>query len=476
MNSKNSSIAKEVAFGFLPVKKSERTFGFWDLLFIQVGIGLSSIFILTGGYIGTLLNAKEAIAVILLGNAIPILLYMPISVFFARYGVDTFIGFRSALGYLGTNITYVLFTLMTLGFIALFCFMTGKSAIQVSEMIGIQNSLASVGIGAPFFAIASFFIAAFIAYKGPSAIKGLNWIGVPAILMLLIGLLIALFYKEGLSNLFALQPSAPYESKAESVAVALELSVGLGFSWLFYIGQYSRLAKNEKVAFSGGFWSYGVLVNVAAILGALSAIVVGSLEPTEWMLAIGGVSGGLIGLILLMVGNISASVFLIYSQAISFKTIFPRQKWGTAIAASLPAVILMITPAFYDAYSTFIAFVSYILAVLGGIVVTDFFFVKKQSVSVRYLYDQYGMYKYWKGINPSAFISLVVGTACYWLLYNPFTMDTSIAFLYMTAGLPTFFVSSVSYYMFAKYVFSFEADRYQAKTVNTEQAQKPVSL
>lgn len=81
MNSKNSSIAKEVAFGFLPVKKSERTFGFWDLLFIQVGIGLSSIFILTGGYIGTLLNAKEAIAVILLGNAIPILLYMPISVF-----------------------------------------------------------------------------------------------------------------------------------------------------------------------------------------------------------------------------------------------------------------------------------------------------------------------------------------------------------------------------------------------------------
>ena len=99
MGKDHSSITKEVAFGFLPVKRNERTFGFLDLLLIQAGIGVSSFGLLVGIYTGMLLDAKEAIAAILFGNAIPILLIIPIAILFSRYGVDTFIGFRSALGY-----------------------------------------------------------------------------------------------------------------------------------------------------------------------------------------------------------------------------------------------------------------------------------------------------------------------------------------------------------------------------------------
>ncbi len=458
MSKENSAIAKEVSFGFLPVKKSERAFGFFDLLFIQVGIGISCFGFLIGGYTGMILGAKESIAAILFGNAFPVLLIMPIAIFFARYGVDTFIGFRSSLGYRGSNLLFGLFAVLNLGFITIACFMSGEAAAKLAGVLGAGEFLGSRSSGGPIFAVLGFLLAVYVAYKGPVAIKWLNWIGVPAFLLVMVGLLSLLLFGKGLDSVFALTPATPYETDARSFATALELNIGLGFSWLVYIGQYSRLAKTEKIAFTGGFWSYGVLVNVAAILGALCALTVGSLDASEWMMSIGGAVWGLLGLVLLIVGNITGAVFLVYSQAVSFKTVFPKKKWLIAIATTIPAIILMISPSFYDAYGTFISVVSYTMAVMGAIIITDFFFVKKQKITVKDLYNQYGAYQYWKGINPSAVISFVMGTIVYWFLYNPVADSASGLFAYLTAGLPTYFISAITYYICAKYIFSYQAD------------------
>lgn len=70
----NSSISKDVAFGFLPAQKKDRIFGQWDLTFVLLGIAVSCFALLTGAYAGVWLNAKESIAVILFGNSFPVLL------------------------------------------------------------------------------------------------------------------------------------------------------------------------------------------------------------------------------------------------------------------------------------------------------------------------------------------------------------------------------------------------------------------
>ncbi|RKJ20990.1 hypothetical protein D7X33_45225, partial [Butyricicoccus sp. 1XD8-22] len=150
-----------------------------------------------------------------------------------------------------------------------------------------------------------------------------------------------------------------------------------GFSWLPYLGQYARLAKNEKTAFRAGFFSYGVIVNIAVIFGALSAIVVASVEPTDWMFAIAGSWAGAIGLVLLTIGNITAGTFLMYSQAISFKTVFPKKSWKFAMGTAIPTILLLLSASFYQAFGSFITVIAYIMAVFGGIVISDFFFVKK---------------------------------------------------------------------------------------------------
>ncbi|CAH0314267.1 putative allantoin permease [Peribacillus frigoritolerans] len=88
----------------------------------------------------------------------------------------------------------------------------------------------------------------------------------------------------------------------------------------------------------------------------------------------------------------------------------------------------------------------------------DYFFVKRQRISIRDLYDTQGSYTYWKGINPSAVLTVVIGTIVYWALYNPLTFEASDFFLYTAAGIPTYFVALVTYYVSSKYIFRYEVD------------------
>ncbi|PEZ82021.1 cytosine permease [Bacillus sp. AFS017274] len=458
MSKENSSISKDVAFGFLPASKSDRIFNLRDLILVQVVIGLSSFGLLTGGYTGTMLDAKQSLAAILFGNAFPMLLIVPITLYFARYGIDTFVGFRSSLGYLGSNIFFFVFLILTLGYISIALFMSGQALAEAANWMGMPDIFSSQATGAPFFSILLFICAFLVTVRGPIAIQKYTAVAVPVFMVLMFGLLAIVLFGQGFTNVAHILPSEPFESTSRSFATALELNIGLGFSWLPYLGQYSRLSKTEGGAFKAGFYSYGIIVCIAALVGALAALVAGSLNPSDWMFSIAGSWGGFIGLILLSVGNVGAGIFLMYSQAVSFKTVFPKKSWMIAMGTTVPTIFLLLSSTFYDAFGSFIAVISFIMAVLGGIVVADYFFVKRQRISIRDLYDTQGSYTYWKGINPSAVLTVVIGTIVYWALYNPLTFEASDFFLYTAAGIPTYFVALVTYYVSSKYIFRFEVD------------------
>ncbi|NSL51909.1 purine-cytosine permease family protein [Calidifontibacillus erzurumensis] len=454
------NIHDEVKFGFLPAKESEREYGLWDFIFVQTAFGIAAWCFLVGGYTGMVLDAKGSVATILMGNAFPVFLITPIAIYFARYGIDTFIGFRSALGYRGSDLFFALFAILNLGWMTIACFMLGQAAAKISGILGLGEFLSARETGAPLFAIIFFFLAFYIAYKGPTAIKWFVRIGVPSIIIILTGLMIMVIFVEGLDSLLARQPAEPYESQARSLATALEWNAGLGFSWLPYIGIWARLAKSENIAYSGAFLGLGVILNIAAVFGAFTALIVYFTDPTDWMVAIGGPVVGLIGLILLITGNFASAVVLMYSQAISFKTQFPDKKWIIAISTTLPSIILMLSPTFYDKYNVFLSFIGYSMAVIGGIMIADYFFVKKQQVSVRDLYNRKGKYTYWKGFNPASIVSTILSSIFYWSIYNPVADVATPVFNYLSASIPTFFVAGLIHYVAAKYVFRLDRDIY----------------
>lgn len=451
--SKNA-IEREVHFGFLPSLRRDRHFSLMDFILVQTGFGIAAWCFLVGGLTGTVLEGKYALWVILFGNAIPVLLILPIAKFLARSGLDTFIGSVAALGHRGAQVFFAIFAILNLGWITIALFMLGESAIKIAGHVGLPEFLTTRTTGAPIYAIIAFAASFSIAYAGPIAIKWFTRIGVPAILLILVGLIVVVVGKYGFTKVFESAPVAPYDDFRRSVMSSLEWNVGLGFSWLPYFGQWVRLARSESGAINGTFLGYGLLLNVAGVFGAFTALLVGSLDPTDWMISVGGTAFGLVGLVLLVLANLTSAVVLMYSQALSLKTVFPRASWFKSLATVLPAGFLMLSPAFYDAYGSFLAYVSFIMATFGGILVADYL-MRSGKVEIGALYDRGNKhYQYWKGFNPAAVVALAVGTLFYWWTYNPVTDTPGPLFGYLAAGIPSFFVSAIVYYAAAKTVFS----------------------
>lgn len=446
----DSSIEKEVQFGYLPALKKERQFGMLDFFLIQVGFGMAAWCFMVGGLTGTVLPGKLAIPVILLGNALPVFLIAPLVLLFARYGVETFAGARAALGYTGSDIFFVIFAILNLGWIVIATFMLGESLIKIMAVMNAPVFLTTRTVGAPIFAISAFVVGVLIAYRGPVAIKLFLRVGIPALIIIFLGLVYIVIVQNGFDKVLNTEPIGAYDSMNRNIVTALEWNVGLGFSWLPYLGQWGRLARTEKTAYYGTFLGFGVFLNIACIFGAFVALIVGSLDPTDWMIASGGVTFGLFGLFLLVLANLTSSVILIYSQALSFKTIFPSKKWMLAILSTLPAAFIMLSPSFYDGYGTFLSYVSFTMAAYGGVLMADFFLIRKGSINVRELYNRGGLYQYRGGINMVAYGVILLSSIFYFWTYNPATDQAGPLFTYISAGIPTFFLSAFLYFACSK--------------------------
>ncbi|MGE7665803.1 cytosine permease [Ureibacillus composti] len=462
MSKTKSNVNADIAFAYLPTHKKERKMSFFDLLLVQTVVGLSAFGLLSGAYAGTMVEAGDSLIAVFFGNAFPMFLIAPVAFYFAKYGVDTFVGYRSALGYNGVVAFFILFYLLSLGYSALALFMAGESLSSAFKVVNAPEFL-SGSVGPTVCAIILFFIAFIIVLRGPNAIRKFNIIAVPSFFLFLIALIIAVVFSDHIPALNKLTPVEPFENHTRSFMTALEINVALGFSWLPYLGQYSRLAKSSKSAYSASFYSYGVVVVVAAVVGAIAALISGSMYPGDWMNAIMGSKFAIIGLILLTVANLGATLFLMYSFAISFKTLFSKSSWVIAVSTLLPTIILLLNSTFYDAFNIFMSVISFSMASLGGILIADYFFVKNQNISLRDLYNTKGKYNYWFGFNPSAIVTLVASYFFFWGIYNPITLEAKGLFLKITAGIPTFFLAGVLYYVCAKFIFRFEVDRVSAK-------------
>ncbi|MFD2867054.1 cytosine permease [Kurthia populi] len=468
MSKTKSNVNSDIAFAYLPTATKDRKMTFFDLLLVQTVIGLSAFGLLTGAYAGNMLETKDSMVAVIFGNAFPMFLIAPVAIYFAKYGVDTFVGFRSALGYNGGVAFFVLFYLLSLGYSAVALFMAGEAMATASSLLSLPSSLTGT-TGTSIFAIMLFFIALFIVFRGPGAIRIFNLVAVPAFFLFLIGLIVAIMFSDHIPALSKLSPVGAFENHQRSFMTALEINIALGFSWLPYLGQYSRLAKSTKAAYSASFYSYGVIVVVAAIAGALAALVSGSLYPGDWMNAVMGSKFAIVGLLLLTVANLGATLFLMYSFAISFKTMFSKSSWILAVSMMLPTVFLLLSSSFYDAFNIFMSVISFSMASLGGILIADYFFIKRQNISMRDLYNTKGAYRYWFGFNPSALVALLVAYFFYWGIYNPVTLEAHSLFLKISAGVPTFFLSCIVYIICAKFVFRFEVDRVAASNQTFKQ-------
>ncbi len=281
-------------------------------------------------------------------------------------------------------------------------------------------------------------------------------------MIVLIALILYLLLHEGLDKIFSAKPAAPIVIEGDealsnrwNLASAFEINMGLGLSWAYFYGQFTRLAKSESIGYHGCMWGWGALAAIAGVFAAFAALAIGQYDPTSWLVVMSSNVGfpimALIGLILMAVANISSIATIIYPAAITLVSNYPKMKWGMALAvATVPAAVLL-TPGFYGRIAAIYAIIGLINGIYGAIIVTDYFFISKGVYKLRHIFNTQEGYQYFHGVNPAAAISMAFGLFFYLIVLNPVTWTSMTGwFPYITAGVPTVILTGLLYYVLMK--------------------------
>jgi len=198
--------------------------------------------------------------------------------------------------------------------------------------------------------------------------------------------------------------------------------------------------KRNKGTLVGSVVAMPLTQTFIVVLGAISYIAVGNYDPVIALQE--AASGIILGVLLLMVvlsqwsTNTSANIIpaaTIFSNLGGPKVPF----WVGVFAAGIVGTLFQPWNLFM-VLIPFLVIVGGILSAIVGIIVADYYLLRKRRMNVQDLYKNEGQYKYNRGVNIAGFISWAIGggIAMFFPSYSFFV---------------GFLVGGLSYYVLAKY-------------------------
>lgn len=446
----------------LPLIQSERKWSLLDVTAVKSGLAIATWSFVVGGATAQLVGFVDAVIAMLLGTAIGVTvvifaLILPSS----KWGTECFVHHRSVFGPLGSALLVTMLVVIAVPFwTGILAQMTGGAVVQVANAT-IPGGLSSPAAIETGFALALVVASWFAIVRGSKAVRVLNLVAAPCLILLCLWLLVALLSEVSLSQLVAAKPSAPIGSNRNSFMLAVELNIANGFSWFGLAANLGRFAKTQRAAVWGSFIGYVPVSVFASIVGLMSALVLSSADPVTWMIPIAGTVAGAILLGFLVLANASSLVGMIQGNCTALiQHLGPRMQalgWGGASMAILAGgvlVILFASEALLDKFFTIVAFVQAVFAATAGVILADRVVLRRSAVSLAQLYrnDSAADYRFWRGINPFAFVAMACGAGVYLLLMNPLTFDTAPLFVLTSASLPAVAVAMAMHILLTRLI------------------------
>ena len=352
----------------------------------------------------------EVMAAVLLGNFIVSIVLVLNGDPGSKYGIKFAVFLRAAFGYLGGKIALV-------------------RAIGATCWFGIQTYFGAVAINLavkyvfeydnwPLFFILFGIAQILLCLMGIKWIKWLQNLAAPALFLL--SLWIIYFLVSGSEGGWSEFANADIRTPLPFWA-ALTANLSYWVTVAINISDFTRHIKNDcrksffsrnKVSIIGQLPAVTVGMVVFVTVGMVGAVFTGNGNPVEIINSSLGGAWVLLGLFIILLAQLSTNVPAnLFATANVISGCFARQgvtyKHGVLIAG----VIGMLTMPWYlvEHFLVYLPFIGALLAPLPGIMMTDYFLIRKARLSVKDLFDWDGKYSYWKGINPAAIIAYVAG-------------------------------------------------------------------
>jgi NCS1 family nucleobase:cation symporter-1 len=418
-----------------PVDPSKRTWNWWHIASLWIGMAICiPTYTLASSLVDRGWSWQAAVGSVVLGNLIVLVPIALNSHAGTRYGIPFPVMARAAFGVRGANIPSLLRAIVACGWFGIQTWIGGWAIFKLLEAIwpGIASlpSLlpASVGLGTGEAICFMLFWAlqVWIVLRGMESIKLLETWGSPFLLVVGAALFIWAWSRAGDLGTMLANPATQSATQSGIGAVfgaGLTSAVAFWGTMALSIPDFSRLARSQRDQLLGQTLGLPLTMAIFAFIGAAvtnaTSVIFGARisDPVALLARIGGpvmIAISMLGLtIATLTTNIAANVV---APANGFSNLAPHRisfRRGAIITAVI-GILMMPWKLYNDAAAyifTWLIGYGALLGPVAGIMIVDYFAIRRQELFVDDLYRRGGAYEYRSGYNWIAIAALVAGVA-----------------------------------------------------------------
>lgn len=432
-------------------RRSWTTYNYASLWF-SMSVNIST-YMLASGLIAGGMSWKQAIGTVFLGNLIVLIPMILNAHAGAKYGIPFPVYVRASFGVRGANIPAILRALVACGWFGIQCWIGGEAIHSMLTVLWPQTAAHPLSLWICFFGFWLLNMA--VVWRGVESIKYLQ--GVSAPIMLVLGLLL-LFWITRKAGGFGPVLSTPsrFHTFAEFFRFfvpSLTAMVGYWATVALNIPDFTRYAKSQRAQIAGQAAGLPTAMTLYTFIGvavtSASAVLFGHAiwDPVELLGRFHQPLVASLALFALLLATLNINVAAnVVSPSNDFSNLNPCRisfRMGGLITGVI-GVLMMPWKLLADFSSYIFGWLvgySALLGPIAGIMIADYFLVRRSRLNLDDLYRRNGEYEYSRGFHLRALVALAAGVVV--ALTGRFI--PSLHWLYDYAWFTGFFVSGIFY-------------------------------
>jgi NCS1 family nucleobase:cation symporter-1 len=417
-----------------PTPPDRRTWSTWNIAALWIGMAICiPTYTLASGLVDQGWTWQAAVGAVVLGNVVVLIPIALNSHAGARHGIPFPVMTRAAFGVLGAIVPALLRALVACGWFGIQTWIGGWAMYKLVEVLwpGIAALPAvlpeAVGLktGEAVCFLLFWAMNVWVVLRGMDSIKLLETWGSPFLLAVGAALFIWAWWRAG--GLGPMLANPPRQAGAPAVTglfgAGLTSAVAFWGTMALSIPDFSRYARSQKDQVLGQALGLPITMALFAFIGAAvtnaTAVIFGERvsDPVALLARVGGAGTVVLAMAGLTVATLTTNIAAnVVAPANGFSNLAPARisfRAGAIITAVI-GIVMLPWKLYNDAAAyifTWLIGYGALLGPVAGIMIADYFVLRRTGLDVDALYRRGGPYEYTRGVNWVAMAALLAGIA-----------------------------------------------------------------